>query len=1078
MTEEQFPNNGVDTFAPYPPAGSALAEKGLVLSLDAFVRSNGVQRSPFALFLGAGASTTSGVPSAEMCIWEWKRQIFLTNNPGLEDQFAELSLEGVRRKIQLWLDRQGGYPREQSSEEYGYYIKRCFPITSDRSAFFQQKVRDAHPHVAYRLLTHLAQADLIRTVWSTNFDGLPARAAAGSALMVREVGIDSQNRITRAPGKGELLCVSLHGDYRYDDLKNTAEELQTQEATLRHALVDELRATSLIVCGYSGRDNSVMEALRDAYGQGGSGVLYWCGFSDSDIPDRVSALIRHARAHGREAVYIPTLGVDDLLTRLALHCMQGERRKAAKDCLDEFAAGDLATREPFRVQKYRTGTLIKSNAFAIDCPAEILQFDFKQWPPNGEVKSHIRERLSQREVVAAPFKGKVLALGTIDEIKTAFADNIKGPIERTPVVPTELQHDDGTIVSLLRQAIVRSMAQAAGLPSDGLKEIWRLTPDKKVTEGGSTYEVFSSVQIFLRRVGGTQYLVLKPSLKVLNGAGEAVPPEIANPIKMGILGWQHNKQFNRAVNDWRTTFFPGKEPEREFEFPTNCGSTFKFRVRRSPVFGQIGLAQGGSSLSLPPTLQPLVKYQGLQLSEPQLVFSNKAGSGPVKGPHPIRGIVENRPYDYSLTAHGIATALRIGVVCPAAEVGALRAYLQRIHQRSSPGTTERDYLVDYPGFAAAYGVPVEVPEPGDPGWVVCPEPTSRDLQAASLEVARLINQSVERLQSAYAPHVVLIFFPNRWTLFEGYRNEAERFDVHDFVKAFCVQRGTATQFLREDTLADAYQCRVWWWLSLALYVKGVRTPWVLESLAQDTAFVGLGFSIDPYADPGQHVVLGCSHIYSARGEGLQYRLSKVENAIVRHNNPFMSKDDARRTGDTIRQLFFDARFKLPDRVVLHKRTPFSKDEREGLVEGLAGVRSIDMLEIQIDNALRYVASVPGRDGSVDEDNYPVRRGTAMKLDDWTALVWVHGATSALDPRRKYFQGKRRIPAPLTVRRHAGKTDLQQIAEEILGLSKMNWNTFDLYTKFPATLHSSNEIARIGSLLQRFGASSYDYRLFI
>ncbi|MFZ0848912.1 MAG: hypothetical protein WAO08_06885 [Hyphomicrobiaceae bacterium] len=43
---------------------------------------------------------------------------------------------------------------------------------------------------------------------------------------------------------------------------------------------------------------------------------------------------------------------------------------------------------------------------------------------------------------------------------------------------------------------------------------------------------------------------------------------------------------------------------------------------------------------------------------------------------------------------------------------------------------------------------------------------------------------------------------------------------------------------------------------------------------------------------------------------------------------------------------------------------------------------------------------------------------------------------------------------------------------------MNWNTFDLYTKLPATLHSSNEIARIGSLLQRFGAASYDYRLFI
>jgi argonaute-like protein implicated in RNA metabolism and viral defense len=59
-----------------------------------------------------------------------------------------------------------------------------------------------------------------------------------------------------------------------------------------------------------------------------------------------------------------------------------------------------------------------------------------------------------------------------------------------------------------------------------------------------------------------------------------------------------------------------------------------------------------------------------------------------------------------------------------------------------------------------------------------------------------------------------------------------------------------------------------------------------------------------------------------------------------------------------------------------------------------------------------------------------------------------------------------------------RSDLQRLAEEILGLSKMNWNTFDLYTNLPATVHSSNEIARIGSLLQRFGASSFDYRLFI
>ena len=60
----------------------------------------------------------------------------------------------------------------------------------------------------------------------------------------------------------------------------------------------------------------------------------------------------------------------------------------------------------------------------------------------------------------------------------------------------------------------------------------------------------------------------------------------------------------------------------------------------------------------------------------------------------------------------------------------------------------------------------------------------------------------------------------------------------------------------------------------------------------------------------------------------------------------------------------------------------------------------------------------------------------------------------------------------------GTSDLKTVAQELLGLSKMNWNTFDLYTKLPATVHSSSEIARIGSLLQRFGPQSYDFRLFM
>ena len=1052
------------------------SDDDLILSLDAVVRSIGIRRTvPLSLFLGAGASISSGIPSALTCIWEWKRSIFLTNNPGLEEQFAELSLPGTRRRIQRWLDAQGRFPRDGDPDEYGFFIQQCFPIAEDRRGYFQTKIREARPHIGYQLLCHLAEANLVRSIWSTNFDGLVARAAATFSLTPLEVGIDSQQRLARPPAQRELLCVSLHGDYRYDALKNTPTELQTQETALLKVLTEQTSAAPLVVVGYSGRDRSIMDAFHAAYAAPGAGILFWCGFSDANPPEHVIALIRHAREHGRQAYYVPTLGFDDLMTRLALHCIDGEKRDAAQQCIEALAPNDILRREAFQVPQLTNATLIKSNAFEIECPAEVFQFDLKVWPTE-RVWASLREMAGKRPLVAVPLRN-VLALGTIEDIRDAFGSNVKGTIERTPVTADDLRHEDGAVVSLMRQALVRSIAATARVETDGTKFLWRSHAFRTVRRANARYSVHDAARIFLRTIGGVQHLVLMPSLKVFDQTGTEPALEIVNPIKLEILGYQHNKPFNKAINSWRETLFP-KGQAAVFSFPHNAGSSFKFRVRRSPVFASIGLPSGGRALKVPQHMHRLIKHRGVQLPEPPLLFSNKAGTALVKDTHPIRGILNQRPYDYSLTSRGLSSSLRIGVVCPAAEAEALHLYLQSIHRTLTPSSTERDYLLDYPGFQRAYGLPIELPAPGSVGWIACPEPSTHHPGPGALDAARFINRSIETLQASHAPDVVLIYIPDRWEAFRSYSTETENFDLHNFVKAFCVQRGIATQFLNQDTLSDTYQCRIWWWLSLALYVKGMRTPWVLDNLANDTAFVGLGFSIDSTAQRGDHVVLGCSHIYSARGEGLQYRLSKIENPIIRRGNPFMSADDARRVGDTIRQLFFDARMTLPARVVIHKRTPFTKGEREGLRDGLNGVECLDLLEIQIDHALRYMASVQKRDGTPDEDNYPVRRGTAMKLDDYSALLWVHGATTALNPRLKYFQGKRRIPAPLIVRRHAGQTPLQPLTAEILGLSKMNWNTFDLYTKLPSTLGSSGEIAKIGSLLKRFGAASYDYRLFI
>lgn len=320
-----------------------------------------------------------------------------------------------------------------------------------------------------------------------------------------------------------------------------------------------------------------------------------------------------------------------------------------------------------------------------------------------------------------------------------------------------------------------------------------------------------------------------------------------------------------------------------------------------------------------------------------------------------------------------------------------------------------------------------------------------------------------------------MFVPQAWRPYERLEIEQVRHDLHDYVKAFCVQRGVSTQFLREETLAKIHQCEVLWWLAQSLYVKSLRTPYVLATQDTGSVFVGIGYGMTADKSSGG-VVLGCSHLYDAAGQGLRYVLSRINQPVWRNRNPYLTRDDAIRVGLQARQLFWDTYFRLPERVVLHKRTPFLDAEREGFSHALKGVAQLEMLTFEYEPAWRFLAFNPRKQ---QVDGFPVRRGTVMPLSDDQCLLWVHGGTTEVNNQgRVYYQGKSRIPVPIRMTRFMGHTPLEQLASEVLGLSKMDWNSLDLYSQMPATLESSGAIARIGQLLSRFGPEMYDYRLFM
>jgi hypothetical protein len=340
-----------------------------------------------------------------------------------------------------------------------------------------------------------------------------------------------------------------------------------------------------------------------------------------------------------------------------------------------------------------------------------------------------------------------------------------------------------------------------------------------------------------------------------------------------------------------------------------------------------------------------------------------------------------------------------------------------------------------------------------------------------------VRASIKKITGGTSTRLILVFIPDRWAEFADFKNDDEEINLHDLTKAYCVQKGIASQFLRERTFAKRFDCEVMWWLALSLYAKSMRTPWVLNALPETTAFVGLGFGVQRKRGNEGQIVLGCSHIYSSDGLGLNYRVSKIDNPVFFRKNPHLSEEDAIAVGDGIRQLFFESRGRLPERVVVHKRTPFLKAEREGLLRGLKDIPVVDLLEINVEASVRCTASIITGNGFA-ADGAPVDRGTVLLFDRYKFLLWVNGNAHPTSSEENYYMGRFRIPAPVMVKKHWGPTNVTELASEILALSKMNWNTFDLYTRLPATIHSSNEIAKIGKLLRRFERESFDYRLFI
>jgi len=283
------------------------------------------------------------------------------------------------------------------------------------------------------------------------------------------------------------------------------------------------------------------------------------------------------------------------------------------------------------------------------------------------------------------------------------------------------------------------------------------------------------------------------------------------------------------------------------------------------------------------------------------------------------------------------------------------------------------------------------------------------------------------------------------------------YDLHNSIKGKSMKIGIPTQVLRESTSRAIIEypnsefpirqnpATFAWNFSMGLYYKASGRPWRLAKLIPGTCYVGISFYRN-LRNPDLNMETSMAQIFTHSGEGFVLRGSDVV-VDERTREPHMS---AEQSEDLIKDVILKFTTKTntgPGRVVIHKTSGFTDEEKNGFRKGIGNVPT-DLLLIRKYTPIRFL-----RFGE-----YPVLRGTVIMLSPREYLLFTGGYI----PRLRTYPGQR-VPEPLHIL-HEGDSDTHQVCKEILGLTKLNWNTTAFSDYDPITLEFSSRVGKILSEL--------------
>ncbi len=295
---------------------------------------------------------------------------------------------------------------------------------------------------------------------------------------------------------------------------------------------------------------------------------------------------------------------------------------------------------------------------------------------------------------------------------------------------------------------------------------------------------------------------------------------------------------------------------------------------------------------------------------------------------------------------------------------------------------------------------------------------------------------------------------------EGEQGEQQLLDFHHLLKARAMQFGVPIQLVIPSTYDETkrlpqkfktFKVRTSqdeatraWNLHVALYYKSGGIPWRLPrpSTAFTSCHVGISFyeSLDK-----SRLLTSVAQVFNERGEGTIVRGARAKISKD-DRQPHLDKGGAQTTLTLALDAYGREHHHMPARVVVHKSSLYARDEAEGF-RGVAEdkrVESLELLTLQ-EGTIRLF-----REGA-----YPTLRGTLVSLSDKYQALYTRGSVDFFHTYPGMY-----APQALGIRIEQAEQAPKFLANEILELTKMNWNNTQFDGFEPITLRAARQVGKI------------------